>query len=107
MEVKHAENVPYGNTFYCKKLFLVSFAIDIFLCTLLLILIHSSIFFYHYHLSTLALSYIMFVPAAAEGAYPNGARDVVRQIVREEGVMSLYKGFTPIMLRAFPANAVS
>ena len=49
----------------------------------------------------------MFVPAAAEGAYPNGARDVVRQIVREEGVMSLYKGFTPIMLRAFPANAVS
>ncbi|GFN77437.1 mitochondrial carnitine/acylcarnitine carrier protein [Plakobranchus ocellatus] len=42
---------------------------------------------------------------APEGMYPNGARDVVRQIVKEEGVMSLYKGFTPIMLRAFPANA--
>lgn len=42
---------------------------------------------------------------APEGTYPNGARDVVRQILKEEGIMSLYKGFTPIMLRAFPANA--
>ncbi|CAG5127154.1 unnamed protein product [Candidula unifasciata] len=42
---------------------------------------------------------------APHGAYPNGVRDVIRHIVKEEGVMSLYKGFTPIMLRAFPANA--
>ena len=27
--------------------------------------------------------------------------------MREEGVFALYKGVTPVMLRAFPANAVS
>ncbi|BFZ08572.1 hypothetical protein BsWGS_11611 [Bradybaena similaris] len=42
---------------------------------------------------------------APHGAYPNGVRDVIKHIIKEEGVMSLYKGFTPIMLRAFPANA--
>lgn len=41
---------------------------------------------------------------APAGKYPNGIRDVAREILREEGIMSLYKGFTPIMLRAFPAN---
>ncbi|CAG5115909.1 unnamed protein product [Candidula unifasciata] len=42
---------------------------------------------------------------APHGTYPNGIRDVIRHIIKDEGVMSLYKGFTPIMLRAFPANA--
>ncbi|XP_007888514.1 protein kinase, cAMP-dependent, regulatory, type II, alpha A isoform X1 [Callorhinchus milii] len=42
---------------------------------------------------------------APEGMYPNGFRDVLRELVREEGIVSLYKGFTPVMLRAFPANA--
>ena len=27
--------------------------------------------------------------------------------MREEGILALYKGVTPILLRAFPANAVS
>uniref|UniRef100_H3DB03 cAMP-dependent protein kinase type II-alpha regulatory subunit n=1 Tax=Tetraodon nigroviridis TaxID=99883 RepID=H3DB03_TETNG len=42
---------------------------------------------------------------APEGKYPNGFRDVLRELVREEGVASLYKGFNAVMLRAFPANA--
>jgi len=29
------------------------------------------------------------------------------ELVREEGFFALYKGVTPVMLRAFPANAVS
>lgn len=45
--------------------------------------------------------------AAPEGKYPNGFRDVLRELIREEGVGSLYKGFNAVMLRAFPANAVS
>eukprot|EP00064_Thunnus_orientalis_P014338 superscaffoldBa00002471_g14381 len=43
---------------------------------------------------------------APEGKYPNGFRDVLRELIREEGVASLYKGFTAVMLRAFPANAI-
>ncbi|KAF7693511.1 hypothetical protein HF521_008827 [Silurus meridionalis] len=42
---------------------------------------------------------------APEGKYPNGFRDVLRELIREEGVVSLYKGFNAVMLRAFPANA--
>uniref|UniRef100_UPI00398E7300 mitochondrial carnitine/acylcarnitine carrier protein isoform X1 n=1 Tax=Pristiophorus japonicus TaxID=55135 RepID=UPI00398E7300 len=42
---------------------------------------------------------------APEGLYPNGFRDVLRELVRDEGIGSLYKGFTAVMLRAFPANA--
>jgi solute carrier family 25 carnitine/acylcarnitine transporter 20/29 len=30
---------------------------------------------------------------------------VFREIIREEGPTALFKGFTPVMLRAFPANA--
>lgn len=45
--------------------------------------------------------------SAPEGKYPNGFRDVLRELIREEGVASLYKGFTAVMIRAFPANAVS
>ena len=42
---------------------------------------------------------------APEGTYPNGIRDVYKQLVREEGMRALYKGATPVFLRAFPANA--
>ncbi|XP_074053991.1 mitochondrial carnitine/acylcarnitine carrier protein [Macrotis lagotis] len=42
---------------------------------------------------------------APPGKYPNGFRDVLRELIREEGITSLYKGFTAVMIRAFPANA--
>lgn len=42
---------------------------------------------------------------APEGTYPNGVRDVMKKLIAEEGVLALYKGITPVMLRAFPANA--
>jgi len=47
------------------------------------------------------------VDSAPEGKYTSGIRSVFVQLVREEGVLALYKGVTPVMLRAFPANAVS
>ncbi|CAD7685220.1 mitochondrial carnitine/acylcarnitine carrier protein [Vulpes vulpes] len=42
---------------------------------------------------------------APPGKYPNGFRDVLRELIRDEGVTSLYKGFNAVMIRAFPANA--
>uniref|UniRef100_A0A914VDV6 Mitochondrial carnitine/acylcarnitine carrier protein n=1 Tax=Plectus sambesii TaxID=2011161 RepID=A0A914VDV6_9BILA len=42
---------------------------------------------------------------APEGKYPDGIRGVFREIIREEGPRALFKGFVPVMLRAFPANA--
>lgn len=42
---------------------------------------------------------------APHGKYPNGIRDVFREVMKEEGVSALYRGATPVMLRAFPANA--
>ncbi|XP_026756082.1 congested-like trachea protein [Galleria mellonella] len=42
---------------------------------------------------------------APEGTYPNGLRDVFKQLMEREGPTALYKGVTPVMLRAFPANA--
>lgn len=42
---------------------------------------------------------------APEGTYPNGIRDVFRHLMKEEGILAMYKGVTPVMLRAFPANA--
>jgi hypothetical protein len=44
---------------------------------------------------------------APHGKYPNGIRDVARELIREDGILALYRGVTPVMLRAFPANAVS
>jgi solute carrier family 25 carnitine/acylcarnitine transporter 20/29 len=44
---------------------------------------------------------------APAGTYPNGIRDVFKHLLKEEGIFALYKGVTPVMLRAFPANAVS
>lgn len=46
---------------------------------------------------------ILFVAPA--GTYPKGIRDVFRELMRKEGPLALYKGVTPVMLRAFPANA--
>ncbi|CAG9816421.1 unnamed protein product [Phaedon cochleariae] len=42
---------------------------------------------------------------APEGTYKNGIRDVFRDLMRNEGPLALYKGITPVLLRAFPANA--
>uniref|UniRef100_A0AC34FP48 Uncharacterized protein n=1 Tax=Panagrolaimus sp. ES5 TaxID=591445 RepID=A0AC34FP48_9BILA len=42
---------------------------------------------------------------APTGKYPNGIRDVVRDILQHEGPSGFFRGFVPVMLRAFPANA--
>lgn len=42
---------------------------------------------------------------APAGKYPRGIRDVFVELRREEGLRALYKGATPVFLRAFPANA--
>lgn len=42
---------------------------------------------------------------APEGTYPGGMRQVIREILQHEGPKALFKGFVPVMLRAFPANA--
>uniref|UniRef100_A0A1B6EGU3 Congested-like trachea protein n=2 Tax=Clastoptera arizonana TaxID=38151 RepID=A0A1B6EGU3_9HEMI len=42
---------------------------------------------------------------ASEGTYPGGLKDVFIKLRREEGLKGLYRGFVPVMLRAFPANA--
>jgi solute carrier family 25 (mitochondrial carnitine/acylcarnitine transporter), member 20/29 len=42
--------------------------------------------------------------SAPEGKY-RGIVDVYRELIRTEGIGALYKGFTPVILRAFPANA--
>jgi len=42
---------------------------------------------------------------APEGKYPNGIRSVFKELVAKEGFTSLYRGFVPVMIRAFPANA--
>ncbi|EFA11093.1 congested-like trachea protein [Tribolium castaneum] len=42
---------------------------------------------------------------APEGTYPNGIRDVFKKLMLTEGPGALYKGITPVLLRAFPANA--
>jgi solute carrier family 25 carnitine/acylcarnitine transporter 20/29 len=36
---------------------------------------------------------------APEGTYPNGMRDVLKKLLREEGVTALYKGAVPVFLR--------
>ena len=41
---------------------------------------------------------------APEGLY-SGIRDVFWQLMKEEGPKGLYRGWLPVMMRAFPANA--
>lgn len=42
--------------------------------------------------------------SAPEGTYPGGARQVLRELVREEGWLGLTRGMAPAVSRAFPAN---
>jgi solute carrier family 25 carnitine/acylcarnitine transporter 20/29 len=42
---------------------------------------------------------------APEGKYPDGMRGVIREILAHEGPAGFFRGFVPVMLRAFPANA--
>lgn len=44
---------------------------------------------------------------APEGTYPNGIRSVFAEIMRKEGPSALFRGLTPVMIRAFPANAAT
>ena len=42
---------------------------------------------------------------APAGTY-KGMYDAYTHLMKTEGIRALYKGFTPVMIRAFPANAV-
>jgi len=46
---------------------------------------------------------------APEGKYPHGIRSVAAEVFRNEGyaqgMRTLYRGTSAVMLRAFPANA--
>ncbi|XP_037958100.1 congested-like trachea protein [Teleopsis dalmanni] len=42
---------------------------------------------------------------APEGKYKHGVRSVFKELIVKDGPLALYRGVTPIMLRAFPANA--
>ncbi|KAM3185376.1 hypothetical protein ACTXT7_006508 [Hymenolepis weldensis] len=41
------------------------------------------------------------------GKYPHGIRSIFQELMAKEGIFALYKGATPVLLRAFPANAHS
>ena len=42
---------------------------------------------------------------SAPGQYPGGMRQVVSEIIAKEGISGMYKGITPALIRAYPANA--
>jgi len=42
---------------------------------------------------------------APEGQYTNGIRSVFTEVIKKDGIGSLYRGFGTVMIRAFPANA--
>ncbi|VDM33494.1 unnamed protein product [Hydatigera taeniaeformis] len=42
---------------------------------------------------------------APEGKYPCGLRSVFEELLTKEGVLALYRGAAPVLIRAFPANA--
>ncbi|KAH9413498.1 mitochondrial carnitine/acylcarnitine carrier protein-like [Dermatophagoides pteronyssinus] len=42
---------------------------------------------------------------APTNLYPNGMRDVIREIIAKEGIGGFYRGAIAVFLRAFPANA--
>eukprot|EP00401_Gymnodinium_catenatum_P055146 CAMPEP_0117467542 /NCGR_PEP_ID=MMETSP0784-20121206/5710_1 /TAXON_ID=39447 /ORGANISM="" /LENGTH=202 /DNA_ID=CAMNT_0005261515 /DNA_START=12 /DNA_END=621 /DNA_ORIENTATION=+ len=42
---------------------------------------------------------------APVGRYPGGMRQILSELIKEEGVAGMYKGLGPAMVRAFPANA--
>jgi solute carrier family 25 carnitine/acylcarnitine transporter 20/29 len=39
------------------------------------------------------------------GRYPGGMRQILAELIKEEGITGIYKGLGPAMIRAFPANA--
>ncbi|KAH8366280.1 hypothetical protein KR200_000337 [Drosophila serrata] len=43
--------------------------------------------------------------SAPEGTYKHGIRSVFKDLIVKDGPLALYRGVTPIMIRAFPANA--
>ncbi|XP_034100839.1 congested-like trachea protein isoform X1 [Drosophila sulfurigaster albostrigata] len=43
--------------------------------------------------------------SAPEGTYKHGVRSVFKDLIVKDGPLALYRGVTPIMIRAFPANA--
>ncbi|CAH1154055.1 unnamed protein product [Phaedon cochleariae] len=43
--------------------------------------------------------------AAPDETYKNGMREVFSRLMRSEGILALYKGLSPVLMRAFPANA--
>lgn len=45
------------------------------------------------------------VLVAPEGTYKHGVRSVFKDLIVKDGPLALYRGVTPIMIRAFPANA--
>eukprot|EP00112_Aurelia_sp_Birch-Aquarium-sp1_P015601 Seg3474.1 transcript_id=Seg3474.1/GoldUCD/mRNA.D3Y31 product="Mitochondrial carnitine/acylcarnitine carrier protein" protein_id=Seg3474.1/GoldUCD/D3Y31 len=42
---------------------------------------------------------------APEGTYPRGIRSVFKDMMKNEGPLALFRGLSPVMARAFPANA--
>lgn len=42
--------------------------------------------------------------SAPEGTYKKGMRSVFAELMKKEGPTALYKGVSPVMIRAFPAN---
>ncbi|XP_022105394.1 mitochondrial carnitine/acylcarnitine carrier protein-like isoform X2 [Acanthaster planci] len=46
------------------------------------------------------------IQTAPEGTYPRDVRDVFPRLIKNEGFPALFKGITPVMIRAFPASAV-
>ncbi|RKP35718.1 mitochondrial carrier domain-containing protein, partial [Dimargaris cristalligena] len=45
--------------------------------------------------------------ATSPHQYPRGMRDVLQELLAKEGPRALFRGFTPAMLWAFPANAAT
>ena len=66
--------------------------------SLLLVLVISA------YITLIRLHWLLVAP---EGTYKNGIRSVFAEIMRESGPKGLFKGLTPVLVRAFPANAVS
>jgi len=43
--------------------------------------------------------------SAPKGTYPGGLKQVARELFEKEGLGAFFKGLTPALVRAFPANA--
>lgn len=50
-------------------------------------------------------NFVLYKFSAPAGTYKHGIRSVFRELMAKDGPMALYRGITPIMIRAFPANA--